>query len=307
MKNQFRKVLVVDDCSIVTRRIAKTLRAEGYLVSTADNGAEALTLIDEACPDFVITDWEMPHINGEMLCQILRTCGSEQYIYLIIMTAHSDLLSLVDGLGAGADDYITKPVNTVELLARMKSGSRVLELDRRLSHAAQHDPLTGVMNRRQLIPDMASLLGSCAARNLPLSCIMMDVDKFKSINDENGHLVGDEVLVAIADKLALRFRNNDIVCRFGGEEFIIVLPDCGEKGAALCADRCRKDIEALEFEGRSGPFRVTASFGCAELRPGEAATNLIDRADAALFAAKADGKNAVAVSSDLPEAALPIG
>ena len=299
MNTKFRKVLVVDDCPIVTQRVSKTLRAEGYFVSTANSGAEALSQIEQKCPDYVITDWEMPNINGEMLCQILRTRKLNNYLYLIIMTAHSEMLSLVDGLGAGADDYITKPIVQTELLARMKSGARILELDRRLSFEAQHDPLTGILNRRALMPSIKSLARFCTRRETSLSCIMLDVDHFKSINDTHGHQAGDEVLVHVADRLASRFRSTDLVCRYGGEEFIIVLPDCDEAGAAACADRCRVEIEQLEFVSGNEKFSVTASFGCAELRTNEAAVELIDRADRALLAAKAKGKNVVVASSTI--------
>lgn len=299
MTNQFRNILVVDDCKAVTRRLAKILRAEGYFVTTAHCGAEALGLIEKSCPDYVITDWEMPNINGDMLCQILRTMAFDRYIYLIIMTAHSDMLSLVDGLGAGADDYITKPLVPTELIARLKSGARILELDRRLSFDIQHDPLTGILNRRTLLPTMQSFASSCAKRKIPMSCIMLDVDHFKQINDTHGHQTGDEVLVCIADRLALRFRSADIVCRFGGEEFILVLPDCDEEGAAACANRCREEIEQLEFEAEDTKFNVTASFGCAEYRPDESPSELIERADRALMAAKADGKNVVVRSSTI--------
>ncbi len=299
MAKQFRRVLVVDDCEVVTQRISKTLRAEGYFVSTAHSGVEALSQIEKSCPDYVITDWEMPNINGQMLCQILRTKGLEKYVYLIIMTAHSEIRSLVDGLGAGADDYITKPIMQSELLARLKSGARILELDRRLSFEAQHDPLTGILNRRSLMSSIKSIVTACASRKLPMSCIMLDVDHFKSINDTHGHQAGDEVLVHVANRLESRFRSTDIVCRYGGEEFIIVLPDCDEAGAAACADRCRTEIEQLEFASGGSKFNVTASFGCAELRKNEAAVELIDRADKALMTAKAEGKNVVVTSSEI--------
>jgi len=301
--NNFRNVLIVDDCDITTRRVAKALRSEGYLVTTANSGAEALKLIGESCPDYVITDWEMPNINGQMLCQCLRTGAFEHYIYLMIMTAHTEILGLVEGLGAGADDYITKPINMDELCARLKSGARILELDRRLVHAAHHDPLTGIMNRRNLMAKLTSTISHCNVRSLPLSCIMLDIDHFKKINDTYGHQVGDQVLVQIAQTLEDRFRNADFVCRYGGEEFLIVLPECNESGAVVCAERCRAEIELLSFNSSDAPFQVTASFGCSQLQPGELPVQLIDRADAALLNAKSDGKNVVKRASEFLAAA----
>ena len=293
MTQQFRHVLVVDDCDITTKRVAKSLRAEGYLVTTASGGVEALESINKVCPDYVITDWEMPHINGQMLCQILRTEAFDKYMYLIIMTAHSDLLDLVDGLGAGADDYITKPIKMRELVARMKSGARILALDRRLNHAAEHDPLTGIMNRRKLMSTMTTKVSCCVAKKSPVTTIMIDIDHFKGINDTHGHQIGDEVLVRVANSLTERFRTTDYVCRYGGEEFAIILPDCDEPGAIVCAERCRQEIESLKFSSNKDVFGVTASFGVAQLRSAETPIQMIDRADRALIRAKMEGKNRV--------------
>lgn len=307
MRKEFGNVLIVDDCSLTLRRIAKTLRDEGYFVRTACNGAEALGMIEKSCPDYVITDWEMPIIDGQMLCQCLRAANCEKYIYLIIMTAHTDVMDVVDGLGAGADDYITKPLDARELLARMASGARILKLDRRLHLEAQTDPLTGVPNRRSLFLNMQSAVDVCLRKSAPMSCVILDIDRFKGINDVHGHQVGDHVLVQIADCLATRFRNADFVCRYGGEEFVIILPECDEVGAAVCAERCRLDIEKIAFSSEVEPFQVTASFGCSQLTLGNAATGMIDHADQALLAAKSSGRNKVVKFSELGELGFAAG
>ena len=301
MSNSTYKVLVVDDCDLTLRVIAKFLRSEGFLVSTASNGAEALEMVQDSYPDFVITDWQMPNVDGQMLCQCLRTAAFEKYMYLILMTAHSDMMNLVDGLGAGADDYITKPVNLAELGARMKCGARVLEMDRRLSYAAQHDPLTGVLNRRNLPDTMARSVKMCELKGAPISCIMLDVDHFKSVNDTHGHQVGDQVLINIAQSLSSRFRNADSVCRYGGEEFLIVLPECDEEGAGICAERCREEISRLTFRAGKESFQVSVSFGCAELGKDETAIDMIENADQALLAAKSRGRNNVMNFSNIVE------
>ncbi|MEM7453421.1 MAG: diguanylate cyclase [Planctomycetota bacterium] len=293
MKNMFRNVLLVDDCDITLRRLSKELRAEGYVVSTAVNGADALVAIQDSCPDFVITDWQMPNVDGQMLCQILRNGNYNQYIYLILMTAHSELLGLVEGLGSGADDYITKPVDIRELVARMASGSRILELDRRLNHAASTDPLTGVLNRRNMFATMKNIVSVCSAKKQSVSCIMLDIDHFKQINDRFGHPTGDQVLIRVADCLTERFRTADYVCRYGGEEFAVILPDCDEQGAESCAQRCRAEIEKMEFFCRGENFRVTVSFGCAQLTEGDTAAQMFDKADRALYYAKHHGRNQV--------------
>ena len=281
-------------------RISKELRAEGYLIKTASNGAEALAVIPDYCPDYVITDWNMPNVDGKMLCQCLRTASIEHYTYVILMTAHSDLLDLVEGLGAGADDYITKPVNIRELLARLTSGARILELDRRLHHVADHDALTGVLNRRNLFSSLSRVIEMCRRKRASVSCIMLDLDRFKKVNDEFGHVVGDQVLIRVAARLTSLFRNDDYICRYGGEEFAIVLPECDEQGAFHCAERCRLEIESQLFDSDNEHFQVTASFGVSQLNHGEGPTQMIDRADKALLWAKGKGRNAVVRNSEIP-------
>ena len=216
MSISFPKVLIVDDCEVTCLRLGKELSGLGYRIRTAHDGDEALRRMRESCPDYVITDWQMPNLDGKKLCQLIRSEGFESYIYLIIMTAHTDLLDLVDGLGAGADDYLTKPVDLRELQARMASGARILELDRRLTYVSVLDPLTGVMNRRNFVTSITQTIEICRRRHRPLSAIMLDLDHFKRVNDQHGHLVGDAVLVQVADVLQENFRNSDFVCRYGG-------------------------------------------------------------------------------------------
>lgn len=305
MHQRFSNVLVVDDSEVTRTMLVQGLEAAGYSAVAAADGTEALEIIQESCPDYLITDWQMPIMNGEMLCRCVRSGGHERYIYLIIMTAHSDMLTVVDGLGSGADDYITKPIDLNELLARMQSGARILELDRRLTHVAEHDPLTGILNRRSLIHTVDRIIEVCCRSGRPASCIMMDLDHFKRVNDEHGHLAGDSVLVQVADLLSRRFRATDCVCRYGGEEFAIVLPECNEENAMRCAERCRQDIEHFaEIHGIS-ESTITASFGVAEARPEETSLQLIDHADAALRAAKQAGRNRVVSFSGLKAAMYP--
>lgn len=299
MHQRFSNVLVVDDSEATRTMLVQGLEDAGYSALAAADGNEALEIIQESCPDYLITDWQMPIMNGEMLCRCVRSGGHERYVYLIIMTAHSDMLSVVDGLGSGADDYITKPIDLNELLARMQSGARILELDRRLTHVAEHDPLTGILNRRSLIHTVDRIIEMCCRSGRPASCIMMDLDHFKRINDEHGHLAGDSVLVQVAELLSRRFRATDCVCRYGGEEFAVFLPECNEEDAARCAERCRADIESFtEIQGINNPA-ITASFGVAEAKPASTSLQLIDRADAALRAAKKAGRNRVIAYSTL--------
>ena len=293
MKNKFPKVLLVDDCDSIRARLSKELRSEGYHIKTAANGAEALALLPEYVPNYVLTDWKMPIVDGKMLCQCLRSANFDDYMYVILMTGHSDLLDVVEGLGAGADDYITKPINIRELLARMAAGARILDVNMRLHHVAQHDALTGVLNRRNLVTSLDRIHDICDLKKVPVSCIMLDIDRFKGVNDKYGHAIGDHVLVEVAERLSARFRHEDLVCRYGGEEFAVILFDCDEAGAHLCAERCRRELELAEIETGDDTIVVTASFGVAQLNADESPAQMIERADRALYLAKENGRNQV--------------
>lgn len=289
MNVQFPRVLVVDDCRFVRARLVKDLRGFGYLVSTAADGVEALARISAEHFDYVLTDWKMPNLDGERLCRCIRsTISGDSYIYVIMMTAHSTV-DVVAGMNAGADDFITKPIDVRELSARMLNGARILAMAKRLTDDATHDPLTGVLNRRTLMESVTSTAGIARRNGNPLSILMLDLDRFKQINDEHGHHMGDQVLVAVADVLKSSFRSNDLVFRYGGEEFLVILAGADEATAESCAERCRQRIQGLNnFTG----LEVTVSCGIAQMEHiGLSGTELIERADKALWSAKESGRN----------------
>ena len=298
------KVLIVDDCEFLRRRLDKELRAHGYSVQGAADGVEALQLIEAQNFDFVITDWDMPNLDGELLCRCLRSeSRAARYIYVIMMTAHSEAIDVVTSFSAGVDDFLLKPVNMSELLARMQAGVRVLDRDRKMADAVERDPLTGLFNRRSLARRMQICLDGCLRIGRPLSCIMLDLDRFKQLNDELGHTLGDTALVSVADSLKLLFRANDYIFRYGGEEFLIVLPDTDIEDAQLCGERCRRAIEGLNLESLGIQRQLSASLGVARTVPGErSSVDLVERADAALLAAKAAGRNTVVVDDASLEA-----
>jgi len=300
MKQRFPNVLVVDDCKSTQDVLSAGLCAAGYNVSTAFDGVEALQRIEDQKPDFVITDWQMPNMDGQMLCRCIRSAGYDQYMYLLLMTAFQGQCDLIAGLTAGADAYMTKPLKLPELLACLESGSRVLELDRRLTRVAERDPLTGVMNRRNFMDSVNRILAVNRGRQLPVSCIMVDLDRFKRVNDELGHLAGDSIIIQVADVLTARFRSGDYICRFGGEEFAIILPDCNEEHAAQCAERCRIEIESQVSIVVGGETRqITASFGVSEAQQSDMAVDLLGCADRALLKVKGVGRNQVIRYSSL--------
>lgn len=249
--------------------------------------------------NYVLTDWDMPRMDGEMLCRNVRTIDS-RYIYTMMMTAHTESMNVVAGFAAGADDFIVKPLILSELLARMQAGARILEMDSRMSQLANQDPLTGTLNRRTFIDRLAKELEICRRRKKPLSCIMLDLDHFKQLNDSQGHMAGDNALRTVADILHTQFRTSDYVYRYGGEEFCIVLVDTDEDGAYLCAERCRQEIARMETklsgEGLTASFGVATSTDCTSTP-----VEMIERADAALRNAKRDGRDQTIRYSSISE------
>src|SRR5688572_3912129 len=254
------KVLLVDDDALMMRLLSTTLEAAGYDVTRARDGATALELIDADCPRFLVTDWEMPHMDGVELCRQLRRRKLPYYVYTLLVTARSEPEDTILGLEAGADDFLRKPVDKDELLARLMVGRRVLDMESRLIHLANSDPLTGLPTKR-VLSDLFEREWSRARRyDHDLSCVMLDLDFFKSINDDHGHPVGDEVLRTISRRISDCCRTSDIISRYGGEEFCAVLPETSESDALIWAERLRERIAetAVEINGLS--LRVTASF-----------------------------------------------
>lgn len=288
MYPRFNQVLVVDDCRTIRLWLEKNLSSHGYSITSCEDGVEAMKLLHSRSFNYVLTDWDMPRMDGEMLCRNVRTVDS-RYIYTMMMTAHTETINVVAGFTAGADDFIVKPLILSELLARMQAGARILEMDSHMSQLANQDPLTGTLNRRTFVGRLSKELEICNRRKKPLSCIMVDLDHFKKLNDAHGHMAGDNALRMVADILHTQFRNSDYVYRYGGEEFCIVLIDTDEDGAFLCAERCRDQIANLDIKDSD---QLTASFGVATSRNNTSTpVEMIERADAALLQAKRDGRN----------------
>ncbi len=286
-----RKILVVDDDPAMRRVLVKILQNANYEVMVAADGREALEFMRKECPRFVITDWDMPVLNGIELCQELRKNEQLHYVYIVMLTgSYKD--GLVEGLTCGADDFITKPVDSKELLARLQAGSRIVDLESKLQELVKCDSLTGVLNRRTFFEIIEKEWHRSTRSAQPMSCIVMDVDHFKSVNDTYGHQAGDRVLQDIAHVLQSHCRIPDHVCRYGGEEFCMLLPNTVASDAMQCAERCRRGIESLTFEGIICDRRVTASFGVAQ-RDGLSANpaQLVNLADQALLVSKRMGRN----------------
>jgi diguanylate cyclase (GGDEF)-like protein len=306
-EHKFRLLLVEDE---PTQRmmLERQLTRAGYVVDTAENGADALTRILEGQYQILLTDWDMPGMDGPTLCKRVREANLSTYVYILLLTGHLTTDDVVVGLGAGADDYVKKPANQAELLARLSAGSRIVTLEQSLREANRKiellsvtDPLVGTFNRRYLNDQILKEVERARRYGHPLAAIMADLDRFKRINDERGHQTGDEVLRRFAQLAKSLVRPSDWLARYGGEEFVIVLPETDAAGAAIVAEKIRAECCGTPMPLASGNLTVTSSFGVAALPPGEqsadaAAAEMLREADAALYASKHEGRNRVTVA-----------
>jgi two-component system cell cycle response regulator len=302
-------VLVVDDDEGSRELISIAVHSFGHECRVAVDGDDALRLLAERRADLVISDWDMPGMNGAELCRKVRSAGDDApYTYFIIMTAFDDRDHLLAGMSAGADDYQRKPVSFDELEARLLSAGRVVDLHRRLATrteklrddstrnyvASRTDALTGVGNRMRLDEEIATLLSRAQRYGHKCSLAICDLDFFKSYNDHFGHVAGDEALRRVAEGMRSNLRSADAVFRYGGEEFVILLVEQPLGDAERAMERMRAQIEGLDIPAADGG-PLTLSVGVAEIDPQNDQTpeQWIARADQALYAAKAGGRNRV--------------
>jgi two-component system, cell cycle response regulator len=300
------KVLVADDSRIYRKLVEDTLSEKQYALLFAKSGREAIDLFSEHQPSLVITDWMMPDLSGIELCEHIRNHSRQTYTYLIILTGITEKNKLVKGLAAGADDFLTKPFHSEELLARVGVGRRIVELHRQLAaknllleELARTDPLTGLPNRRA-IEDWATRQLSGAARyGFSFLVVLADLDHFKSVNDTHGHDAGDRVLKKFAEILKVNSRRSDICGRIGGEEFLFILTHTTQENARIVIERIRAELEATKFDFDGGILTVTASFGLAGFEGTQAAdfNRLVAQADVALYAAKRTGRNRIEIAA----------
>lgn len=294
MATEPTKVLIVDDDPAMLRLLSKWIEAEGFKVLRAGDGRAAIEVIEAEHPRLLVTDWEMPDINGLELCRWVRGQNFGHYLYTIFLTIRTDSADMLKGLEAGADDFLKKPVDRNELLARIRAGSRVMELEQRLSLLANTDGMTGLSTRRVLFEEMRREWARSERYRTPLSCVMIDIDFFKRINDIHGHQAGDEVLRQLGQLLGAGVRTSDYVGRYGGEEFCVILPETTEQQAALWAERMRCRIAALKITVNDVQLSITASFGVAQrLADTSSPEVMVDMADQALVVAKRSGRDRV--------------
>ena len=303
------QVLVVDDSPVYRKLVEHALEGSPYSLMSAKSGREALESFACHLPAIVITDWMMPDLSGLDLCQRLRADVHRGYTYIILLTSIAEKDNVVKGLAAGADDYLTKPFDPGELLARIGVGRRIIDLHRQidaknklLEEMAHSDALTGLPNRRAIEEWAARQLRAAARHGFQYWVVLADLDSFKTINDTYGHVGGDAMLQKFADILKTVIRASDICGRLGGDEFLIVITHVEADALYKTVESFREKLAAQQFELGFERVSITASFGIAGLRGKENIdfTTLLRRADKSLYEAKNAGRNLIRMEPEQP-------
>ncbi|MEA3266088.1 MAG: diguanylate cyclase [Candidatus Fermentibacteria bacterium] len=290
------KVLIIDD-DVDSLAIAKfRLKKDGYILESAGDGIEGLARAREVDPDLILLDVQMPGKSGFEVCEELKSDSDLCNIPVIFLSAADDISEKVKGLDLGAVDYVTKPFDIFELRARVRAALRTKRLQDLLLQYGEVDSLTEIYNRRVLMERLQQEWDRLLRSNAVFSFIMTDIDKFKNVNDTYGHPVGDDVLEKVAYTLKKSIRSGDIVGRYGGEEFGIIMANSTAQEAFVAADRYRQLIEKIVFRAKKKSFSVTASFGVADSSGKDSLDELVSAADSAMYEAKENGRNRVCIS-----------
>lgn len=296
------RVLIADDDDVSCRLVRGLLEKWGYEVLVASNGIQARTALQHVgAPRLAILDWMMPGLDGIQIIREVRAAQHDFYTYILLLTAKTGRADILQGLDSGADDYLTKPFDGQQLRARLRVGERIIELQERLIDALQtsefrasHDFLTGLYNRAATIDFLRREMARCEREKNNLAVLIIDVDHFKKINDQYGHLAGDEVLKQLAMRIKSVLRSYEFFGRHGGEEFLVVAPNCSLENAAAIAERVRDCVAKQKFDVGPCQVGVTVSVGATAIRAAISDLNtLLRAADHALYAAKGEGRNRV--------------
>ena len=308
------KILVADDDRFSRLMLSRTLRSWGYAVEEAEDGMAAVEALSRADgPHLGIIDWMMPQLDGPEVCRKVREVNAEPYRYLMLLTSRSRREDLVEGLNSGADEYLSKPFDPLELQARLRIGRRLLDLQTQLIEArdalhqqATRDGLTGLLNRTAILDALEEEHARAARRETGVGVLIADLDHFKRINDTWGHLAGDAVLREGARRMSDVLRPYDRIGRYGGEEFLVVLPDCTRASVLEVGERIRATLASEPFLAEGATVHTTVSIGASWMDHAVDSNALIRDADDALYVAKRSGRNQVVMDTEAPTETLRV-
>jgi len=294
------KLLVADDSAVYRKMLGDLLVGWGYDVQFANDGIEALAKLQaEDRPRLAIIDGTMPGLSGPELCKAVRAT-SPLYIYLVLLSANDQEADVAHGFELGADDYLCKPLKRFDLYSRLRVGMRIIEMQnallasqQRLQFEATHDALTRLWNRAGIMELLRKDLSRASRLGDPLTVCLSDLDFFKKINDTYGHLAGDQVLRVAGERMANSLRPYDSVGRYGGEEFLVVLPGCTAQATLQIGERLRKALSEQPIFSAGNIIQATMSLGVCEWQSGMELNDLLHYADLALYRAKELGRNRV--------------
>jgi len=291
------RIMLVEDSAVERHQIAGHLQKWNLNFTAAKDGAEAWRMLEgEDPPNLVLLDWMLPEVDGIELCRRIRTLGGGgTYIYTVMLTAKDRKSHLLTAMAAGADDYLGKPVDASELRARILVGKRILELQQSLRFAATHDFLTKLFNREEILASLRREIARSEREQKSVTVILADLDHFKTVNDSLGHAAGDMVLKDVAERLRTDLRAYDLVGRYGGEEFLLILPNCDLAVGRRRADEIRGIVSKSAVITTFAKIAVTVSMGvtATDLTSPCTAESLLQQADCALYRAKQKGRNRV--------------
>jgi len=301
------KILIAEDDPISSKILQKNLENWDYDTVLARNGAAAWQALQDENLRLAILDWMMPGMDGVEVCRKIRRRRRFKYTYIILLSAKDRKQDIIAGLSSGADDYMTKPVNFLELRARLKAGRRIIDLEdklllaqKQLKDIASRDSLTRIWNRAEITKFLGEELERGQREKKAVGVIMLDVDHFKSINDFYGHAIGDQALLQVVSRLKKKVRKSDKIGRYGGDEIIIVLPNCGLPDIRKIGERLRLAVTNRGISAKPDTIPITISAGCATSDLWEMADTdkLVKAADLALLSAKEQGRNRVVVAGE---------
>lgn len=298
------KVLIAEDEPISCRALEKSVTGWGYETVIAKNGKEAWEVLRKNEVRIAVVDWMMPGMDGIELCQKIRHDYQQKkskYIYIILLTGKDQQGDMITGLSAGADDYITKPFSFLELKVRIQNGERVIKVEDDQIELASYDSLTKVWNRKKILDFFKEELSRGRRENQATGVIIVDVDRFKNVNDSHGHFIGDEVLIEVVSRLKKCIRGYDKLGRYGGDELILVLPNCGLTHVKNIAERLRLSVCEKKISTKKGLLDITISVGgiSSDVSLDASTDDLIQASDRALYSAKKRGRNKAVIIEHL--------